>query len=222
MELPSLSQAVSDFGYFREHPLLYYRLAQKINIIPKSVDTKGDPDKALEALSDPFGADRPIPYDGPVAATPAEPTPLATLAPPSDGDDWTGLSAAPLPVTEAAAWVVRPDCGGVVVFTGTARDHSVGRDGVTRLEYEAYEEQVVPRLDEIAALGMPVVVPLMYLKAPDTTTLHRSAAVSLREMVIWEQSPTNARRLIAAGVPEPTSLMLLAAGAGAAGLRRRK
>ncbi len=38
-----------------------------------------------------------------------------------------------------------------MVFTGTARDHSVGRDGVTRLEYEAYEEQVVPRLDEIAA-----------------------------------------------------------------------
>ncbi len=43
-----------------------------------------------------------------------------------------------------------PSCGGVVVFTGTARDHSVGRDGVTRLEYEAYEEQVVPKLDEIA------------------------------------------------------------------------
>ena len=46
--------------------------------------------------------------------------------------------------------MVRHDCGGVVVFTGTARDHSVGRQGVTRLEYEAYEEQVAPRLAAIA------------------------------------------------------------------------
>ena len=75
----------------------------------------------------------------------------AELRPPESGDDWTGLRAGPLPVVEAASWVVLPSCGGVVVFTGTARDHSVGRDGVTRLEYEAYEEQVVPRLDEIVA-----------------------------------------------------------------------
>jgi molybdopterin synthase catalytic subunit len=89
-----------------------------------------------------------------VAATPTEPDPApvaAGLAPPESGDDWTGLHDGPLPVTEAASWVVQPSCGGVVVFTGTARDHSVGREGVTRLEYEAYEEQVVPRLDEIAA-----------------------------------------------------------------------
>jgi molybdopterin synthase catalytic subunit len=46
---------------------------------------------------------------------------------------------------------VLPSCGAVVTFNGTARDHSVGRAEVTRLEYEAYEEHVVPRLDEIAA-----------------------------------------------------------------------
>ena len=69
---------------------------------------------------------------------------------PDDGDNWTGLSDAALPVVEASEWAVHPSCGAVVVFTGTARDHSVGRDGVTKLEYEAYEEQVVPRLDEIA------------------------------------------------------------------------
>jgi molybdopterin synthase catalytic subunit len=37
-----------------------------------------------------------------------------------------------------------------VVFSGTARDHSTGRSGVDRLEYEAYEEQVIPRLTAIA------------------------------------------------------------------------
>jgi molybdopterin synthase catalytic subunit len=71
------------------------------------------------------------------------------LTPPA-GDTWVGLSSLPLPVAEAAAWAVRPDCGGVVVFSGTARDHAEGRPGVHRLEYEAYEEQVVPRLREVA------------------------------------------------------------------------
>jgi molybdopterin synthase catalytic subunit len=37
----------------------------------------------------------------------------------------------------------------VVVFSGTARDHSEGRPDVGRLEYEAYEEQVIPRLEAI-------------------------------------------------------------------------
>ncbi len=45
---------------------------------------------------------------------------------------------------------MRPDCGAVVVFSGTARDHSAGRKQVDRLEYEAYEEQVIPRLRAIA------------------------------------------------------------------------
>ena len=49
------------------------------------------------------------------------------------------------------AWVGRPDCGGIVLFSGTARDHSEGRQGVSVLEYEAYHEQVVPRLEALAA-----------------------------------------------------------------------
>jgi molybdopterin synthase catalytic subunit len=69
----------------------------------------------------------------------------------SRGDDWLGLGADPLPVAEAQSWAVRPDCGAVVVFCGTARDHAEGRSGVTALEYEAYESQVVPRLEAISA-----------------------------------------------------------------------
>jgi len=38
-----------------------------------------------------------------------------------------------------------------VVFSGTVRDHADGRAGVTLLEYEAYEGQVVPRLAAIAS-----------------------------------------------------------------------
>ena len=47
-------------------------------------------------------------------------------------------------------WCVRPDCGAVVLFSGTVRDHAEGRSGVAHLTYEAYEEHVVPRLEAIA------------------------------------------------------------------------
>lgn len=57
--------------------------------------------------------------------------------------------AGPLPVTEASRWVILPRCGAAVVFSGTARDHSADRPGVDRLEYEAYVDHALPRLDEI-------------------------------------------------------------------------
>ncbi len=71
------------------------------------------------------------------------------VMPPLEGDSWTALSDGPLPIEAASSWVVRPDCGAVVVFNGTARDHSTGRDDVDRLEFEAYEEHVVPRFDAL-------------------------------------------------------------------------
>jgi molybdopterin synthase catalytic subunit len=71
------------------------------------------------------------------------------LCPPS-GDTWVALTDRPLEVGALAAWVVRPDCGAVVLFTGTVRDHAPGRPGVSRLEYEAYTGQVEPRLDAVA------------------------------------------------------------------------
>jgi molybdopterin synthase catalytic subunit len=71
------------------------------------------------------------------------------MQPPS-GDDWVGLSADPLPVGVATEWVVRPDCGAVALFLGTARDHAAHRTGVDLLTYEAYEEQAVPRLAAVA------------------------------------------------------------------------
>ncbi len=41
--------------------------------------------------------------------------------------------------------------GAVVVFSGTVRDHAEHRTDVTLLEYEAYESQVVPRLNVIVS-----------------------------------------------------------------------
>jgi molybdopterin synthase catalytic subunit len=73
------------------------------------------------------------------------------LVPPRTDDDWVGLTGEPIPVGRAVAWAERPNCGGVVLFTGTVRDHAEGRPGVTALEYEAYEEEVCPRLAAIVA-----------------------------------------------------------------------
>ena len=67
------------------------------------------------------------------------------------GDTWAGLSSETLPAEAAMAWANQPECGAVVVFCGNARDHSAGRPGVDMLEYEAYEEHVVPRLADVAA-----------------------------------------------------------------------
>jgi molybdopterin synthase catalytic subunit len=73
------------------------------------------------------------------------------LQPPEHSDDWVGLIAEPLPLELARAWAELPSCGAVVLFTGTVRDHAAGRPGVSMLEYEAYQEQVEPRLAAIAA-----------------------------------------------------------------------
>jgi molybdopterin synthase catalytic subunit len=64
--------------------------------------------------------------------------------------DWIAVSDAPLPVAEALAWAVTPQCGAVVTFAGTVRDSSPDRSGVTLLEYEAYEDKAIERLSRIA------------------------------------------------------------------------
>jgi molybdopterin synthase catalytic subunit len=67
-----------------------------------------------------------------------------------DRAEWIELTREPLPVAAVLAWLVQPGCGALDVFCGTVRDHSEDRRGVERLEYEAYEPLVVPRLQEIA------------------------------------------------------------------------
>ena len=72
------------------------------------------------------------------------------LDPPTGRDDWVGVTADPLPSHAVTAFVERPDCGGSVVFTGMVRNHAEGRHNVRSLEYEAYEDEVAPRLEAIA------------------------------------------------------------------------
>ncbi len=69
---------------------------------------------------------------------------------PRTGADWLACGDGTLDPGRAASWVVQPNCGAVVTFTGTARDHAGDRTDVHLLEYEAYDEHVVPTLAKVA------------------------------------------------------------------------
>ena len=71
--------------------------------------------------------------------------------PTPSADDWVALTDEPLDVRAASDWVGRSDCGAVVVFSGLVRDHADGATGVTHIDYEAWAEQVVPRLEALVA-----------------------------------------------------------------------
>jgi molybdopterin synthase catalytic subunit len=60
----------------------------------------------------------------------------------SVGDD-------PIDTSALVEEVGRPDSGATVLFLGTVRDHSPGKEGITHLDYEVYAEQVKPKIREI-------------------------------------------------------------------------
>ena len=111
------------------------------------------------------------------------------------GDDWFGLGDDALPVATALEWAVRPDCGAVVLFSGTVRDHAEGRPNVSALEYEAFEEEVEPRMAAIAAevrRRWPVIGRL--------ALLHRTGRLGVTEtsVVVVASAPHRAEAFAAA------------------------
>ena len=57
------------------------------------------------------------------------------------------LVEGPIEVERLLAGAVRHDCGAVVLFLGTTRDHHEGRE-VVRLEYEAYRPMALAALEQ--------------------------------------------------------------------------
>jgi molybdopterin synthase catalytic subunit len=62
------------------------------------------------------------------------------------------LTRAPIDVGALTAAAARPDCGAIVAFVGTTRDHHDGRR-VIRLGYEAYEPMAIAALERLEQLA---------------------------------------------------------------------
>lgn len=56
------------------------------------------------------------------------------------------------------------------------------------------------RLAAIAEDGLPFILPLNFPRQPDVSSLGKVESVELRDLMTWEQAPTNPRRLARAGV----------------------
>jgi molybdopterin synthase catalytic subunit len=67
------------------------------------------------------------------------------------GPDLVEVTSDPIDPLEVLGHVADPECGAVVLFLGTVRDHSPGIDGVTHLEYETYGEMVEAKIGEVVA-----------------------------------------------------------------------
>lgn len=64
-------------------------------------------------------------------------------------NDLVAVGTEPIDPGAVVESVTAREAGGTVLFLGTVRDHSPGKAGVTHLEYEAYTEQVVQKMQEI-------------------------------------------------------------------------
>ena len=90
----------------------------------------------------------------------------------------TALTDAPLSVDAAHRHCADPAAGAVVVFTGTVRNHSDGRD-VTGLTYEAYSERAGAQLAALAAEAAQ--------RFPDISAVwleHRTGALDVGEVAV--------------------------------------
>jgi len=99
------------------------------------------------------------------------------------------LVEGPIEVERLLAAAVRPDCGAVVLFLGTTRDHHEGLE-VVRLEYEAYRPMALAALErterdtvERHAVASCRIVPRLGAVSPAEASIavvvaaaHRSAA----------------------------------------------
>ena len=69
---------------------------------------------------------------------------------------YVSVSDEPIDAAEMLRFVADASAGCSVLFTGTVRNHSPGRDGVSKLEYEAYgnvvEDKIAP-LSDVSGQG---------------------------------------------------------------------
>ena len=90
--------------------------------------------------------------------------------------DRVELSEAELNVGELYEWALAPECGAVVVFSGTVRNHAEGRSGVTSLSYEAYRDVALHKMEEVVTEARR-----RYANVSRVALVHRVGELSLTE-----------------------------------------
>ena len=64
-------------------------------------------------------------------------------------EDWVEVITEAIVPQDLVASVAGPRNGAVILFLGTVRDHSDGKEGVTHLEYEAYRGVVEDKIRDV-------------------------------------------------------------------------
>jgi molybdopterin synthase catalytic subunit len=91
---------------------------------------------------------------------------------------YVSVSESPIDAAEMLRFVADASAGCSVLFTGTVRNHSAGRDGVSKLEYEAYGSVVEDKIAEIIADAMER-WPLIKV-----ATVHRTGSLDIGESAV--------------------------------------
>ena len=94
---------------------------------------------------------------------------------PGQADRMVHVGPDPIDPASLLALVSTERCGAVILFLGTVRDHSAGKEGVTHLEYEAYEDVVNSKIREILDEAVD------RWDVEDVTVVHRTGGVQLGE-----------------------------------------
>lgn len=88
------------------------------------------------------------------------------------------VSDAAIDAVDLMRFVADPAAGCTVLFSGTVRDHSPGRDGVSQLEYEAYSDVVEDRIRDI------VVEALEKWSVLKVAAVHRTGSLGIGESAV--------------------------------------
>ena len=91
---------------------------------------------------------------------------------------YVSVSDEPIDSTEMLRFVADASAGCSVLFTGTVRNHSPGRDGVSKLEYEAYGNVVEDKITDIVVDAMDQ-WPLIRVAA-----VHRTGSLDIGESAV--------------------------------------
>lgn len=119
--------------------------------------------------------------------------------------DWLAPTAVSADGGVAASGVPTPARPGTLLFDAADELESLR---ATKIAVEFQRPLIIvgsgtefARLEAIKSNNVRMILPLSFAKTPDVSSVAKQDSVELRDLMMWEQGPTNPRRMSAAGVP---------------------